>query len=133
MGAKQPKRANSRHKTGGPKGKAPAGGAASSAAKRNVGKSAHRTRTAQEAHDGIHESEQIEQVVADLKPPDKATVRQIMTLLEEYLGSGQAARLWLVTKSPEIGTSPLAAIAEGKAQAILAILESRWGPSPTYA
>lgn len=74
----------------------------------------------------------IEQIVAQLGPADRATVQQILSGLAEHLGSPEAARLWLVTLAPEFGTAPLTAIAEGKAQVVRSVLESRWGPSPAY-
>jgi hypothetical protein len=72
-------------------------------------------------------------VVASLTPADQATVQRILSTLAEHLGSSEAADLWLVTKSPEFGTTPLEAIAGGKAGLVLAVLEARWGPSPVYA
>ena len=69
------------------------------------------------------------------KPTDKtaqAAIRRIVALLVRHLGSAEAAHLWLATKSPEIGSAPLAAIAEGKGRVVLALLESRWGPGPVY-
>jgi hypothetical protein len=64
---------------------------------------------------------------------DQKTFRRIAFLVAEHLGSPEAARLWLVTPSPEFGTTPLAAIEAGRASLVLAALESRWGPSPDYA
>ena len=75
----------------------------------------------------------IEQVVAQFGPADRATVQQILAGLAEHLGSPEAARLWLVTPAPEFGAPLLTAIAEGKAQIVRAVLESRWGPNPAYA
>ena len=75
----------------------------------------------------------IEQVVAKLGPADRAAVHRILSGLAEHLGSPEAARLWLVTLAPEIGSAPLTAIAQGKAQLVRAVLESRWGPDPAYA
>jgi hypothetical protein len=75
----------------------------------------------------------ITEATADLSPADRAVVGQILSGLTAHLGSAEAARLWLVSQSPEFGTTPLSAISEGKARLVLALLESRWGPSPIYA
>jgi hypothetical protein len=71
-----------------------------------------------------------EQVAAKLGPADWAAVHRILSGLAEHLGSPEAARLWLATLAPEFGTTPLTALAEGKAQLVWAVLESRWGPNP---
>ncbi len=85
------------------------------------------------AHAGPSGEAAVEPIVAHLGPADRAAVRQILSELAEHLGSPAAARLWLVTPAPEFGTAPLTALAEGKAPVVRAVLESRWGPSPTYA
>jgi hypothetical protein len=75
----------------------------------------------------------IDQVAVGLGPEDRTALQHIRSALEAHLGSPQAARLWLITAAPEFGTSPLTAITQGKAKLVLSVLESRWGPSPTYA
>ena len=62
-----------------------------------------------------------------------AAFENIMTSLAEHLGSPEAARLWLVTPSPQFDARPLDAILAGEAENVLAYLESRWGPGPVYA
>jgi hypothetical protein len=89
--------------------------------------------TAGAADAGPPDEAAIEQVVAKLGPADRATVHRILSGLAEHLGSPEAARLWLVTPAPEFGMTPLTAIAQGKAQLVWAVLESRWGPNPAYA
>jgi hypothetical protein len=90
-------------------------------------------KTAPPVDVGISDEARIEQVAASLGTADQTAVRDILSMLEKHLGSAEAARLWLVTRSPEFGTPPLTAIAEGKAKLVLAVLESHWGPNPTYA
>jgi Protein of unknown function (DUF2384) len=68
-----------------------------------------------------------------LTGPAAAAFDSIMTGLAEHLGSPEAARLWLVTPSPQFDTTPLDAILAGEAEAILAYLESQWGLGPVYA
>jgi len=75
----------------------------------------------------------IDQVAIGLGSEDRTALQHIRSALEAHLGSPEAAQLWLVTTAPEFGTSPLTAIAQGKAKLVLSVLESRWGPSPTYA
>jgi hypothetical protein len=75
----------------------------------------------------------IEKSLAELQGEDRSTVRIILDRVAEHLGSPEAARLWLVTASPELGRPLLTAIVEGQASVVLAVLESRWGPNPTHA
>ncbi len=75
----------------------------------------------------------IEQVVARLEPADRVVAERIISELEKHLGSREAARRWLESPAPEFGTTPLADLAAGRAKIVLAVIESRWGPSPTYA
>ena len=81
----------------------------------------------------VPEESMITEATADLAPADRILVGRILSGLTAHLGSPAAARLWLVTQSPEFGTTPLTAIVDGKAKLVLALLESRWGPSPIYA
>ena len=85
------------------------------------------------ADPAVPDESTISEATADLACADRTVVGQILSGLTAHLGSTEAARLWLVTQSPEFGTTPLAAISEGKARLVLALLESRWGPSPIYA
>jgi hypothetical protein len=75
----------------------------------------------------------LREVLARLGAADQDAVRRVLSLLAEHLGSPEAAQLWLVTLAPEFGTTPLEAMAAGKAKLVLAVLESRWGPNPAYA
>ncbi len=75
----------------------------------------------------------IEPLFADLSAQDTLVALSIVSALTAHLGSVEAARLWLATASPEFGTTPLNAIATGKAKLVQALLESRWGQSPIYA
>jgi hypothetical protein len=76
---------------------------------------------------------QIERITGRLGSADQNAFSQIQSTLAAHLGSPEAARLWLITKAPEFGKSPLDVIADGRAKLVLAVLESRWGPNPTYA
>jgi hypothetical protein len=81
----------------------------------------------------VPDEQAIEQVEVRLPEADRDTFRRILRELAAHFGSREAARLWLVVKAPEFGTTPLKAIEGGKAALVLARLESLWGPSPTYA
>ncbi len=100
--------------------------------KRETMKATART-TKPRAGSEIPDEAHVEQVVAGLEPADQSTVRAMLAALAAHLGSPEAARLWLITRAPEFGTTPLAAIGEGKAKLVRAVLESRWGRRPTYA
>lgn len=76
---------------------------------------------------------EIESKTTALTGPAAAAFGQIVSGLSDHLGSPEAARLWLVTPSGQFETTPLDAIAAGEAEAVLAFLESRWGPGPAYA
>lgn len=75
----------------------------------------------------------VDRVRAKLLPGDRAIAAQLIEMLTRRLGSPEAAWLWLVTVAPEFGKAPLDVIAAGNAALVLADLESRWGPNPTYA
>ena len=75
----------------------------------------------------------IQKAVTALAPKDRELFQQLVSLLEEHLGSLEAARLWLVTRSPAFESTPLAAIRKGNAHLVLALLQSQWGGSPIYA
>jgi hypothetical protein len=92
-----------------------------------------RPKPALTASVGIPDESSIEQVAAALEPTARDAFRRILAELTEHLGSPEAARLWLVTPAPEFGVSPLTAITQGKAELVLAVLHSRWGPGPAYA
>jgi hypothetical protein len=72
-------------------------------------------------------------IAEHLNSSDQEALRRIVSELTEHLGSPEAARLWLVTRAPEFGTTPEKAIRSGKARVVLAVLESQWGPNATYA
>ena len=75
----------------------------------------------------------IRDATSALKAIAQAAFTQTMTLLSDHLGSPAAARLWLVTPSPEFGSTPLTAIQNGEAEAVLAFLEAQWGPGSVLA
>jgi hypothetical protein len=85
------------------------------------------TRTA------IPDEASIKSVSDGLRVAGQQLLRRIVSLVAAHLGSPEAARLWLVTPAPEFGTSPLSAIEAGRANLVLAVLESLWGPSPNDA
>lgn len=68
-----------------------------------------------------------------LSGPARNAFDTILIKLAEHLGSPVAARLWLVTPVAQFDTTPLDAILAGEAEAVLAYLESHWGPGPVYA
>ena len=76
---------------------------------------------------------EVQQVAATLDPSDRDAFHRILALLETHLGSPEAARLWLVTPSPEFEATPLTAVIQARAKFVLALLESRWGPGPAHA
>jgi hypothetical protein len=82
---------------------------------------------------GVPSERQIDEVVAALSTADKQAFHRICGVLAEHLGSTAAARLWLITPSAGFVTTPLDAICQGHAVQMLEMLESQWGPSPTYA
>jgi antitoxin Xre/MbcA/ParS-like protein len=125
LGAKRQGRATGRRKPVRP------AGIADAAARENAKRpSPHRTRG---EGSGVPDEAAIRQALADLGPAGQGSGCRILAVLAEHLGSPEAARLWMVTPSPELGATPLAAISAGKADLVLALLESRWGPNPTYA
>ena len=75
----------------------------------------------------------IQKLLSNLDSADRVVAVSILEVLEEHFGSSDAARVWLATKSPEFGTTPLEAIRGGKARLVQAVLDARWGPNPTYA
>ena len=75
----------------------------------------------------------IQAKAAALVGPAASAFKRIMAEMADHLGSQEAARLWLVTPSPQFETTPLDAIIGGEAEAVLAFLESHWGPGPAYA
>jgi hypothetical protein len=83
--------------------------------------------------ESIPDEAAIQKLLATLAPAQRSAVNCILQGLEEHLGSSEAARIWLVIKSPEFGTTPLEAIRNGKEKIVQAVLEARWGPNPTYA
>ena len=82
---------------------------------------------------GIPDEAQIEKVGLGLAPKDKSDFKTLRQLLAQHLGSEAAARLWLVTPSPEFLSNPLDAVRKGKAKQVLDMLKSQWGRSPTFA
>lgn len=76
---------------------------------------------------------EVQDVAATLDPPDRDAFQRILALLENHLGSPEAARLWLVTPSSEFVGTPLTAVTQGRAKLVLALLESRWGSGPAHA
>jgi hypothetical protein len=82
---------------------------------------------------GIPSEAQIEEAAGPLSPSDRDAFHKARRMLAEHLTSHAAARLWLVTPSAGFVTTPLDAIRNGQAKLVLAMLESQWGPSPTYA
>jgi hypothetical protein len=88
-----------------------------------------RTRLAEPVPDKIA----LDKLLAKLDPTERDAVNSVLRDLEEHLGSNEAARIWLVIKSPEFGSTPLEAIRSGKATVLKAVVEERWGPNPTYA
>jgi hypothetical protein len=76
---------------------------------------------------------QIEETAGSLSRSDRDAFHKTRRMLAEHLTSHAAARLWLVTPSPGFVTTPLDAVRNGQAKLVLAMLESQWGPSPTYA
>lgn len=66
------------------------------------------------------------------KIDNEAVFKQIKTLLIKHLGSHAAAELWLITSSPEFINTPLETIHTGNAKLVLAMLQSQYGPNPTY-
>jgi hypothetical protein len=83
--------------------------------------------------ESIPDEAAIQKLLVTLAPEERSAVNCILQGLEERLGSSEAARIWLVIKSPEFGTTPLEAIRNGKGKVVQAVLEARWGPNPTYA
>jgi len=82
---------------------------------------------------GVPSEAQITDGAGPLSSGDCEVFDQIRELLAEHLGSHAAARLWLVTPGAGFETTPLDAIRKGQVKAVLATLESQWGPSPSYA
>jgi hypothetical protein len=82
---------------------------------------------------GVPDEGQIGQALGRLEPADRRAWQRLRKLLAQHLGSAAAARLWLVTPSPGFEATPLDEVRKGRAKLLLAMLESQWGPSPTYA
>ena len=82
---------------------------------------------------GIPEEAEIQKASAGLRPGDRAAFKRVRELLAEHLSSGAAARLWLISPCPQFMSNPLDAVRKGQAKQVLAMLESQWGRSPTYA
>ena len=116
-----------------PAGKASSGKAGRPRAKGKKALKGPAAAAAQPTRTGIPDEASVTQAFAGLSAADQQIVRGIVARVAEHLGSPEAARLWLVTPAPECGTAPLAAVAAGRADLVLAVLESRWGPSPDYA
>jgi hypothetical protein len=100
--------------------------------KAKVGKAVARKKKGRPVAAEPPDESRIEQVAAALTPADQDLFRRLILELAENLGSTEAAHLWLVTRDPEFGVTPLTAISQGKANLVLAVLESRWGPGPVY-
>lgn len=75
----------------------------------------------------------IRNATAALTTIAQSAFTQTMALLSDHLGSPAAARLWLVTPSPDFGSTPLTAIQNGESEAVLAFLEAQWGPGSVHA
>jgi len=103
------------------------------AGKAGAGKSKMKHRGGKKGGPAIPQQVEIDQAIAHLNHADRVAVHRILSGLEQHLGSPEAARLWLVTTTPAFTKPPLAVIADGNEKEILAVLESRWGPSPSYA
>jgi hypothetical protein len=82
---------------------------------------------------GIPDEAQMEEAIRSLLPADRQAFERLRELLAQHLGSHAAARLWLVSPAPGFETTPLDAIRRGHAKPMLEMLESEWGPTPTYA
>jgi hypothetical protein len=82
---------------------------------------------------GVPDEAQITETIGHLKPADSEAWQRLRQLLTQHLGSAAAARLWLVTPSPGFVTTPIDEVRKGRAKLLLAMLESQWSPSPTYA
>jgi hypothetical protein len=72
----------------------------------------------------IPDDAQIDEATGALSPADRRTFARVRELLMKQLGSAAASRLWLVTACAAFRTTPLAAVAEGRAKRVLAVLES---------
>lgn len=82
---------------------------------------------------GVPDDGQIGEAIGQLNTADREAWKKLRTLLAEHLGSDAAGRLWLVTASPGFATTPLDEVRQGRAAQLLALLESQWSASPTYA
>ncbi len=82
---------------------------------------------------GVPAPSEIQEAVGQLDSGNQKACRRLLKLLANHLGSHAAARLWLATPVPGFVTTPLDEVRKGRAQALLEMLESQWGPSPTYA
>src|SRR5271156_4567773 len=64
----------------------------------------------------VPDEEQINQAAGPLTPVDRTAFARVRELLADQLGSAVTARLWLITACSAFGTTPLAAIAAGRAK-----------------
>jgi hypothetical protein len=64
---------------------------------------------------------------------ERKTFAVLLDRLTVESGSREVARLWLVTPSPEFATVPLDEVRNGRAAALLAFVESRFGGAPPNA
>ena len=72
----------------------------------------------------IPDDAQIDEATCALSPADQRVFARVRELLMKQLGSAAASRLWLVTACAAFRTTPLAAVAAGRAKHVLAVLES---------
>jgi Protein of unknown function (DUF2384) len=127
--ADEPETRNGHAMKASPKGKAGRTRAAKLASQRQPRPTVPSSRLAEP----IPDEATIRKLLSSLDAPERSAVSRILKGLEEQFGSAEAARIWLATKSPEFGETPLATIRSGKAKLLQAVLEARRGPNPTYA
>jgi hypothetical protein len=72
----------------------------------------------------IPDEQEIDRAAGPLTPADRTIFARVRELLAQQLGSSAAARLWLITACSAFATTPLAAVAAGRAKRVLATLES---------
>jgi hypothetical protein len=133
MLTKQREKAPLSHNAGRPVAKTPGKKRSARPAKKTKPRQPKRSVPSIHLAEPIPDQADIQKLLSQLEPADRSAVSKILQGLEIHLGSTDAARIWLVTNSPEFGIAPLEAIRNGKARMVQAVLEARWGPNPAYA